>query len=94
MSVTRLPAAPVAALEYCDQNVSPVAVSTYWWSIVWLGPSVRAAALSQSLPAAYTSDASPVVLSETLGAPLAAPPVADAPMPIECSNEITASDWS
>ena len=77
LSVTLVPAVGVIAVCRWTQNVSP-AGARYSLTFVWPGPTVRAVALSQSLPLPHTHEPGRVVVSETVGAPLAAlaPPVA------------------
>ncbi len=48
-------------------------------TLVWLGPTVRSVALSQSLPTPHIQEPARVVVSESEGAPVA--PLADAVAP-------------
>ena len=79
LSVTLVPAAGVAAFCRWTQKVSP-AGARYSLTFVWLLPTVRATARSQSLPAPHTHEPGRVVVSETLGAPVAALAPAVAPV--------------
>ena len=71
LRVTLVPASGVGAVWRCTHIVSPTEArnsSTF----VWLAPTVRAVALSQSLPTPQTHAPARVVVSETEGAPVAA----------------------
>ena len=91
---TTVPAAAVAEVCDCAQNVSPLTVSIHWWRIDCCAPSVRPAARSQSLPAPKTHEPAAVVVSVARGAPEAAPAPLDAPTPPAPANAMTVSDWS
>lgn len=78
--VTTVPAAGVTAAMRCTQKVSPVEVATSWCTIVWFDGTVRAVALSQSLPTPKTQELLRVVVRLAVGAPVAAFPVPVAPM--------------
>ena len=69
--VTVVPAVEVG--EFCRwvQKVSPLGLRN-WSTIVWLEPTVRAVALSQSSPTPQTQEPARVVMREAEGAPLAA----------------------
>src|SRR5262249_45675281 len=75
--VTAVPAVGVGLVCDCPQKVSPVE-ARYSPTLVWLGPTVRAIARSQSLPTAQTHDPAAVVVKVAVGTPVAAlpPPVA------------------
>ena len=75
------PATVEDAVLYCTQNVS-LAGDRYSLSFVWPALTVRAIALSQSSPTPHTSELARVVVSEALGAPLAAPALATAPFTV------------
>jgi len=55
-------------------------VARYWLTMVWLDGTVRAIALSQSLPTPNTHEPLRVVISDALGAPEAALALAVAPI--------------
>ena len=69
-SAIGVPAAAVVAVCRWTQKVSPTEARNSA-TFVWPGPTVRAVARSQSLPAPQTQDPGRVVVSETLGAPVA-----------------------
>src|SRR6185436_13540769 len=88
--VTLVPAAGVNAVVRWTQYVSPTG-ARYWCTIVWPAPSVRATALSKSLPTPNTQELSRVVTSVAVGAPLerlaaAVAPIAPAPLTPEVST--------
>src|SRR6516162_2698365 len=61
--------------------------------MVWPAPKVRAVFASQSLPTANDKDPAAFVVSETLGAPLAAAATAEAPAPPAPDSASTSSCW-
>src|SRR5262245_59910148 len=91
---TAVPTPRLGAVVRSDQNVSPTAESTHWCTSCWFDASVRAVALSQSLPTACTHDPSAVVVRLTEGAPVPADPPAVAPIPAAPAKLMTVSDWS
>jgi hypothetical protein len=58
---------------FCTHEVPLLFVSRYWWTIVWPLTAVLAVECCESSPAAHTSESGPVVVSDTAGAPVAAP---------------------
>jgi hypothetical protein len=92
--VTLEPAGPAEPLSACIQNVSPAVVSIHWWTIVWPGDSVRPVALSQSLPAAYTSEFARVVVNVSAGAPFAPFAALLFPTPAAPRNATIVNDMS
>src|SRR5262249_13625757 len=67
-------------------------VARYWLTIVWFGPSVRAVAVSKSLPTPNTSELLRVVTSVADGAPPgelvpAVAPIAPDPLPVVSTFE-------
>jgi len=76
--VTVVPAGE-RVVTLCTQKVSPD-VARYEWITVWLGPAVRAIALSQSSPSPITQELALVVTREAVGAPGFAFPEPMAPM--------------
>src|SRR5215472_7007146 len=93
-SATTDPAGPAGPVVCWVQKVSPVAVSSVWFSSAWFGPIVRGVAVSQSLPAPNTREPAAVVVSDTPGAPLAAPLLAVAPVPLVPCKAMTVRVWS
>ena len=70
-SVTAVPGSGVAAFCRCTQKVSPTE-ARYSSAFVCPPPTVRAVALSQSLPTPQTQEPARVVVTVTVGAPVAA----------------------
>ena len=69
--VTAVPGSGVAAFWRCTHSVSPTE-ARYSSTFVCPLPTVRAVALSQSLPTPQTQEPARVVVSVTVGAPVAA----------------------
>jgi hypothetical protein len=78
LRLTVVPPTGVGEVWRCTQNVSPTEARNSS-TLVWFGPTVRAVALSQSLPTPQTQAPARVVVRETDGPPLAAPSAAVAP---------------
>ncbi len=91
--MTLAPAAGVAVAVLCIQNVSPAPLSTHWWLRVWPAGTVRGVAASQSLATPQTQEPGWLVVSDTDGAPLAAPAAADVPTPAALANATSWIDW-
>ena len=72
--------------------MSPTTVSTHWCTITCVVGTLRAIARSQSFATPYTSELALVVVSDTVGAPVAAFAVTDAPTPLAPRNDTTVSD--
>jgi hypothetical protein len=89
---TAVPEAAIAPLRLWTQNVSP-AGARYWCTKDCVVGSVRAVARSQSFPTAYANEPGFVVVNVTLGAPVEALAVADAPTPEAPTNPTTVNDW-
>src|SRR5215831_833564 len=79
--LTIVPEAPAGDAIPCDQNVSPMVLSTCCESRICPGATVRPTAASQSMPAATAHEPAAVVVSLTDGAPLDALAASVAPMP-------------
>jgi hypothetical protein len=93
--MSMVPAAALGAAVDWTQKVLPVEVSRCWCTTTCLLTGVRAIALSQSLPTAYTHDPTPVLGTLRSGAPHAALDAAVAAMPAALMNVTTASEsWN
>src|SRR5438093_9900150 len=77
--VTLVPAAGVAVVLRCIQNVAPTHGMNSW-TFVWSEPTVRGVAPSQSFPTPRTHEFARVVVSVAVGAPVLA--LADRVAPI------------
>ena len=91
MSCTCVPAVGTAAIMFCTQYASLVATTMSSCTMVWFAPTVRATPPSRSVPTPYTNDPACVVVSNTLGAPVAALAPAEAPTPAAPTNATTVS---
>jgi hypothetical protein len=89
--VTAVPAAGVVPVLDCAQNV-PAAGSRNSCNIDWPAPTVRATAPSQSLPTPSTKDPAAVVVTDPVGAPVAAFVAAVAPTPLAPLYATTVND--
>src|SRR5579864_2257713 len=92
--MSTVPAAVLGAAVDCTQKVLPVEVSRCWCTRTWPLTGVRAIALSQSLPTAYTHDPTPALGTLRSGAPLAALDAAVAPIPAALMNATMVSESS
>src|SRR3954452_13660380 len=87
-----VPAAGVVVVRRCVQYVSPLGLK-YWSTCVWPLPSVLAVAPSQSTPTPQTQLFARVVVSEAVGAPVAALPVPTAPR-VDSSAPVNAATFN
>src|ERR687888_390171 len=77
--MTSVPESGVGDIMLCTQYVSPM-VARYWNTRLWFEGTVRAMALSQSLPTPKIQELLRVVVRLAVGAPEATLPLAVAPM--------------
>jgi len=91
---TAMPAAATGPPRRCTQKSSPTRASVHSCTIVWLAPSVRGTALSQSFHTAKTQEPATLDVTVADGAPLAAEAVTAWPVPEAPFRATTVSDWS